>query len=204
MIVESEAGLAVDWTAGFLPVSSKLEKVMRVVLLLMFCSLVCAEDARAQGNPRDFQRAGPVMERAMYFAQVRREVHEMLLAWQDAWSRDDAKKITTFYTDDANVFPVAGPQMQTHGEVAGYYAKFLATVGAPHLQMVDFGISGEIAYVTARISYFVNDEGGKLRPVTRTDMLIMRRRFSGGWQIQSQLMREDPEEKQNPEVPAGV
>jgi uncharacterized protein (TIGR02246 family) len=171
---------------------------MRVGLLLLACSLFCADNARAQGNPRDFERGGPVKERAMYFAQVRTEVHESLLAWQDAWARDDAKKIAGFYTEDTNVFPLSGLQLQARSELVDYFSSFLSTVGAPRLQMVDFGISGELAYVTARISYFVNEAGGTLRPVTRTDMMVLRRRNAGGWLIQAQLMREEPEEKEKP------
>ena len=131
----------------------------------------------------------------MYFAQVRQQVHDALLAWQDAWARDDAKKIAEFYTEDTNVFPLGAPQLQATGELVNYFTGFLSTVGAPQLQMVDFGMSGELAYVTVRIVYFVSEAGGALRPVTRTDMLIMRRHSFKGWRIQSQLMREEPEEK---------
>jgi ketosteroid isomerase-like protein len=164
------------------------------LLAVLFC-VAAAPELRAQGNPRDFERAGPAAERQMYYAQIRKEVHETLLRWRSALEADDAKKVAAFYSDDASVFPAGASVVQTRDSIRSHFAGFVSGVGSIEFQMMDFGTSGDLAYVTIKLTYVWQPQGSVPRPVTRTDMIILQRRFNSSWVIQSHLAREEPEVK---------
>lgn len=166
---------------------------MRVAFLFMLSSLICATTARAQGNPNDFGRAGPATERQMYFAQVRRQVNDLLIRWQLAWERGDAAELARLYADEASYLPPASSPIPTRGAIREYFANFLGTVGDTQVRMMDFGTSGDLAYATGRVSYQLQTKSGDNQQLIRTDLLVLRRRPNGEWQIQTHLSREDPE-----------
>jgi uncharacterized protein (TIGR02246 family) len=166
---------------------------MRAAFLGLSIFVFSVSDARGQGNPRDFERAGPAAERQMYYAQVRREVHETLLSWQTAWAKDDAKLLATMYAEDSSFFPSATSRLSTREAIRDYYARILIDAGAAQVQMVDFGTSGDLAYLVANILYETDGSAGRpIAQIARTDMFVLRRRSKGGWEIHSHVSRDDP------------
>jgi uncharacterized protein (TIGR02246 family) len=161
------------------------------ILLLALLAGADASNLQAQGNPRDFNRPGPAREREMYFAQVRTELNNVLIRWRDAWEKDDATGIAAFYTTGATYYPLSAPQAQTRAAIRNHYAEFLRSVGTLNVNLSGFGMSGDLAYVTARLSYFVFD-GTAERRVTRTDLIVLRRQRDHDWLIEAQIAQEEP------------
>ena len=164
---------------------------------LIFCSLAFAAPLHAQGNTRDWERPGPAAERAMYYAKVRTEVNDMLVKWRDAWQRDDAKTLAGFYMEDASYLP-PGEAVHTRRAIAEYYKSFLGNVAGVEMQMLDFGTSGELAFMTSRLVYFDPSASGGGRPVVRTELMVLRRDSWGKWLIQTHMVRVESAEKPVP------
>jgi uncharacterized protein (TIGR02246 family) len=165
--------------------------------LIIFLSLICAAPLQGQGNTGDWERPGPAAERAMYYAKVRTDVNKMLGQWRDAWQRDDAKAIGAFYMEDASYLP-PGEAVHTRRAIVEYYKGFLSTVAGVEMQMLDFGTSGEMAFVTGRLVYFDPSASGGGRQVARTELMVLRRDSWGKWLIQTHMVRVEPVEKSVP------
>jgi uncharacterized protein (TIGR02246 family) len=165
--------------------------------LLIFCSLAFTAPLHAQGNTRDWERPGPAAERAMYYAKVRTEINDMLVKWRDAWQRDDAKTLAGLYTEDASYLP-PGEAVHTRRAIAEYYKAFLSNVAGVEMQMLDFGTSGELAFMTSRVVYFDPAASGGGRQVARTELMVLRRDSWGKWLIQTHMVRVEPAEKAVP------
>ena len=163
------------------------------VFLLSFTLLLSPALLHAQGNPADFNRPGPVKEREMYYAQVRTEVNELLIGWRDAWEKDAPGRLAGFYTEQANYYPVNAAAVQSRAAIQSHFADFLRNVGTLSINMSSFGMSGDVAYVTCRLSYHLFD-GAAERRVTRTDLIVLRRQRNQGWLIEVQLAQERVEE----------
>lgn len=163
---------------------------MRVVLAFVISVFLYAAPARAQGNPRDFDRPGPAAERAMYYAQVRFEVNQVLIRWQRAWEEDDAATLAKLYAEEASYLPSGLAPAQTRPAIRDHFSTFLRAVGGVQVQMIDFGTSGDLAYVTGRVSY--QNQSGNSQQSVRTDLLVLRRRLNGDWQIHTHLTRDEP------------
>lgn len=169
---------------------------MRFAFVFIF--LACAAPAWGQGNTRDFERPGPAKEREMYYAQVRHEVHQTVLRWKNAWDRDDAKDIAAFYANDASYLPPGAQPAHTRNAIRDYFSSFLKTVSDVKVDMTDFGTSGDLAYFTGRVVYHLQIAPGETRPQVRTDLIIWRRDGFGQWRIQTQLAREEVEDRPLP------
>ena len=169
---------------------------MRIGALILAMSAV-ASNLEAQGNPRDFNRPGPAREREMYYAQVRTELNNVLIRWRDAWEKDDAPGLAAFYTTGATYYPLNGPLAQTRAVIRNHYAEFLRNVGTLNVNLSGFGMSGDLAYVTARLTYFLFD-GKAERKVTRTDLIVLRRQRDHDWLIEAQIAQEEPEARTLP------
>jgi uncharacterized protein (TIGR02246 family) len=167
------------------------------VLILLLAVVLSASELSAQGNPRDFNRPGPVREREMYFAQVRTEINNLLIRWRDAWEKDDARTLAAFYMEGANYFPLHGAQATTRAAIQSYFADFLRSVGTLELNLSGFGMSGDLAYVTCRVAYHFFD-GTAERKVTRTDLIILRRTRNHDWLIEMHMAQAEPELKPLP------
>ncbi len=167
---------------------------MRIAFwLIAFCT-ASAQTVYAQGNPRDFGRAGPSAERQAYYALVRTELNGLLMQWQRAWQRDDALELATFYAEDANYLPPSVPTIQTRRAIRDYFANHLRQVGDARMQIVDFGTSGDLAYMTVRGTYQMPSATTGGPEAVRTEMMVLRRRTNGSWVIATHLIREEPPE----------
>lgn len=164
---------------------------MRVVLFLLLTAAIHTSSAYAQGNVKDFHRPGPDAERQAYFAHVRTEINELLIRWKRAWESDDANGIASLYGVEANFYPAGAPPVQLRRAIREHYGSFLPSVADVNVQMIDFGTSGDLAYVTARITYFVRTEAQQVRPQVRIDMLVLRRRSYSNWEIENHLTQEN-------------
>jgi uncharacterized protein (TIGR02246 family) len=122
---------------------------------------------------------------------VRTEINNVLIDWRDAWEQDDAVRLAAFYQDDARYFPLNTLPAHSRAAIRNHYADFLRNVGTLHASLSSFGMSGELAYITARLTYFVFD-GTAERKVVRTDLIVFRRHRNRGWLIEAQLAQEEP------------
>ena len=162
------------------------------MLLTTAAAVIYSTPAVAQGNPNDFGRPGPAQEMQKYYAQVQKEVYEnVLLRWRNAASADDAAGVARLYADRASYYPPALALIQTRNAIRDYFTTFLRDIGSVDVGLVDFGISGDLAFITARVGYQTVAANGQSRPITRTDLIVVRRNFSGDWQIQTHLAREE-------------
>jgi uncharacterized protein (TIGR02246 family) len=153
---------------------------------LLFC-LLCASPALAQGNPNDFRRPGPAADRAAYYARVRIELNELMIRWKRAWESDDAVALGNFYAADASYYPLHAAPLITRSSIQGYFAKTLATMADVNTQIIDFGMSGDMAYVTARVIQYERTNVGGVNPVPTIQIFIFRRNRDGAWEIQTHL-----------------
>ena len=133
----------------------------------------------------------------MYYAQVRTEINNVLVSWRDAWEKDDAAKLAGFYTEGATYYPLSAATAATRAGIRSHFADFLKTTGTLGINMTGFGMSGDLAYITARLSYHAFD-GTRERKVVRTDMIVLRRQRNHDWLIEAQLAQEEPAERPLP------
>lgn len=171
---------------------------MRAVVLSLLTLAATASSAHAQGNPRDFDKPGPRREREMYYAQVRMEINNVLVRWRDAWERDDAAKLAGLYAEAASYYPTTAGVAQTRPAIRNFFEGFLRTVTGVTVQMTGFGTSGDLAWLTARVSYRLQGPSAPGREQVRTDMIVLRRRQSLDWEIETHMAQTEPEEKPLP------
>jgi uncharacterized protein (TIGR02246 family) len=153
---------------------------------LLFC-LLCASPAFAQGNPNDFRRPGPAAERAAYYARVRIELNELMIRWKRAWESDDAVTLAKLYADDASYYPLHTGALSARSSIQDHFAKILAAMADVNTQIIDFGMSGDMAYVTARVIQYERNNVGGVNAATSIQIFIFRRNHDGEWEIQTQL-----------------
>jgi uncharacterized protein (TIGR02246 family) len=158
---------------------------MRVPISLFLFCIGCSSAAMAQ-RPDDFIRPGPRDARVAYFAQVRGELNDVLARWKAHWERDDARALAALYTDAANYFPSDSKPARTRGLIREYFAGFLAGASGVEVQMMDFGMSGDLAYCTARVSYHGPARQGASHQQVYNDLLVFRR-HGAGWQIETHV-----------------
>ena len=167
--------------------------MIRAVLLTTAAAVIYSTPAVAQGNPRDFGRAGPAQEMQKYYAQVQKEVYEeVLLRWRNAASAEDVATLAKLYADKASYYPPSLPMIQTRSAIRDHFAGSLRDIGTVDVGLVDFGMSGDLAFITARIGYHTVAADGVSREINRTDLLVVRRASNGDWLIQTHLAREEP------------
>src|SRR5687768_9088069 len=109
----------------------------------------------------------------MYFGQVRMEINKVLGYWKDAWDADDADSLARLYAPEATYLAPAVPVVQRRDSIRSYFASFLTPVGSVDVRMVDFGMSGDLAYVTTRVTYHVNAQASNMRQRVRTDLIVL-------------------------------
>ena len=154
--------------------------------------------AYAQGNPGDFARPGPATERMAYYAQVRTELNDMLIRWQRAFQSDEAMALAAFYAETASYYPANAGPLNTRLSIQEFFVSHLRTVADVQLQMVGFGTSGDLAYVTARVTQYAQSNTGTIKPVVSTDLFVFRRQNSRIWRIETQLTQPDGADKPLP------
>jgi uncharacterized protein (TIGR02246 family) len=160
---------------------------------LFICSawlILASGRAAAQGNTRDFDRPGPAAEREAYYARVRMEVNGVLGQWKDAWDADNADGLSKLYAPDASYLPPGAASAQGRDAIRDYLATILPASGSADVRMTDFGTSGDLAYVTARVTHQAGGGAGAPRKLVRTDLLVLRR-IRNTWQIVMHLPREE-------------
>ena len=168
---------------------------MRALLGGLVGGLLLTNSAYAQGNPGDFARPGPAAERMAYYAHVRTELNDLLIGWQRAFQSDEATGLAAFYAEAASYYPTNAGPLHTRGSIQYFFVSHLRTVADVQVQMVGFGTSGDLAYVTARVTQYVQGNAGGIKPVVSTDLFVFRRQNSRAWHIQAQLAQPDRAEK---------
>jgi ketosteroid isomerase-like protein len=171
---------------------------MRILLSGCFCCLLLTSSGYAQGNTRDFGRVGPAAERAAYFSQVRTELNDLLIHWKRAFESDDAAALARFYAEETAYHPANAAQLVTRSSIQEFFVSHLRTVADVELHMVGFGTSGDLAYVTARMTQYTHTSTGGIKPVVSTELFVFRRHNGRTWQIESQLSQVQPQDRQLP------
>jgi uncharacterized protein (TIGR02246 family) len=146
--------------------------------------------AAAQGrNVPGATASDPMGDIGSYKTNVRNQVDAMLAAWRQAWDSDDVRSLAGLYTRDAVLLTSAGEPVRSRGAIQERLAAALPKLGSVQTMRLDFGTSGEIAYVSGQVLYEVPAEnGGAAALRTGTFMVVAERQWDDSWQIQSQTI----------------
>jgi ketosteroid isomerase-like protein len=117
------------------------------------------------------------------------EVNERLDRWCSAWEADDVEELADHYAENALVLltdeEIWGPEaIQTALEES------LPEAGPIAHELVDFEVSGSLAYVLGRFRYTETNEETGAR-VRRGRLLTILDKQSGNWKIRSQVFSEE-------------
>ena len=173
--------------------SRKALRAMKPPVRLLAAALLVAATAlpaAAQGrNVPGATGTDPMGDLGSYKTTVRNEVDAMLAQWRQAWDSDDVKGLAGMYTRDAVLLTSVGEPVRSRDAIRDRLADVLPKVGTVQTLRVDFGTSGEIAYVSGQVLYEVRaDPGAAPAMRTGTFVVVAERQWDDTWQIQSQTI----------------
>lgn len=160
-----------------------LRRALLPLLLLAVLAAPVASQAPGYNGPDARQI------RAEYRATVIGEINEALDEWSTAWSQDDYDTLEEMYTDDAVVFPPAGPPIRGSEAVQAWLQDLLPGQGAAEAFLQDFEAAGNMAAVQTNYRIYVSD--GPTSEVNGTLFTVFLQR-GRSWLIRSQVFRENP------------
>ena len=128
--------------------------------------------------------------RRQFEAEARSQVSALLLDYQSAWGSRNLAALAKLYAADAALYPAAGPLVSGRDAVREWFRGFLPRAEPLQARMMEFRVSGDLAYATLQVAYVLHD-GDAARPVTATDVVVLRRSVVGAWSIVSHLSRPE-------------
>ncbi|HKP77120.1 MAG TPA: SgcJ/EcaC family oxidoreductase [Longimicrobiaceae bacterium] len=158
-------------------------------------SLTLAPRLAAQRDLFGMGGAGASEVRRQFEAEARTQVSALLVDYQSAWGSRNLASLVKLYARDATVYPAGGSMLAGRDAVRDWFRGFLPKVERLQARMMEFRVSGDLAYTTLQVSYVLHD-GDTARPVAATDVVVLRRSAVGAWSIVSHLSR--------PEAPAAA
>lgn len=161
---------------------------MRFIVPIVAFGLIAPSMLRAQVLPvqtQDVQR-----EMREYTAEVLKEYHGLMNEWSAAWERRDARALAQRYTDDAILYMDGEEPVQTRRAIEEHFRRVLSTSGQARLGVVDFVVSGSLAFGSGRYTYEGSSAEGAL-PIESGTYTVLLRREGRRWRIRSQLFRAE-------------
>ena len=162
--------------------------MMRSTLLPLIFALLAPASLGAQVLPvqsQDVQR-----EMREYNAEVLKEYHGVMNEWAAAWQRQDARALAQHYTDDAILYMDGAEPVQTRRAIEERFRQVLPTTGVARLGVVDFVVSGSLAFGSGRYTYEDGSSIGAAALESGTYTVLLRRE-GRRWRIRSQLFRAE-------------
>ena len=153
-------------------------------------SLSLAPRLSAQRDLFGMGSAGASEVRRQFEAEARTQVTALLLDYQSAWGSRDVAALTRLYGADAVLYPAGGGMLTSRDAVRDWFNGLLPRVETLHIRMVEFRVSGDLAFTTLQMGY-VQHDGASVRSVIATDAMVLRRSVTGAWSIVSHLSRPE-------------
>jgi ketosteroid isomerase-like protein len=110
-------------------------------------------------------------------------VTTLIGTYKRAWDRHNAEAAAALYTRDGRVV-MEGQEAQTRTLVQQRLAEVLPHAGPLHFSVMDFGTSGEMAFVSGQMSYAAGDQPGQ----SVEYVLVALRGRGDEWQIRSLVL----------------
>jgi uncharacterized protein (TIGR02246 family) len=161
-----------------------------LILLTTTLAVFPTREARAQIGPGD--DPGPSAIANAYKAEVRNKLSQLVIQLSEAWDATDAGEAARLYSEKGVI--VLGPERTIEGRKA-ILAAFDTTLRHMHgvvLNMDDFDLSGELAFVRGTMIYELTHEHAASTRETVIYSMILRRKYDNGWLIQSQILAGSP------------
>jgi uncharacterized protein (TIGR02246 family) len=162
----------------------------RILAAAALLAVAAALPAAAQGrNVPGATGTDPMGDLGTYKSGVRNAVDAMLASWRQAWDADDVGGLARLYTRDAVLLTSTGEPVRSRDAIRERLASVLPQLGSVQTLRVDFGTSGEMAYVSGQMLYEVASGAGTAPAVrTGTFVVVAERQWDDTWQIQSQTI----------------
>lgn len=162
---------------------------MRPFALLALLLLLPAARASAQGRVLEYGQGGMRADLQRYHAEVQRDVSDLIVEWRTAWERGRPDEVARLYHGDAVLHPRSGGMLRGRRAIETHLASEVGAGDRVQFELLDFGTSGELAYMAGRIFVSGSDTGGAT--AIGTDFLVLRRNDVGQWRIVSHLSRPE-------------
>jgi len=153
-------------------------------------SLILAPRLAAQRDLFGMGGAGASETRRQFEAEARVQVSALLLDYQSAWGSRNLSALAKLYAPDATLYPARGGMLAGRDAVRDWFRGFLPKVGPLQARMIEFRVSGDLAYTTLQVRYVAHD-ADSARSVAATDVMVLRRSVIGAWSIVSHLSRPE-------------
>ena len=158
-------------------------KLHKPLALAALAVSLTAGAARAQTLYGLIPAENPANAPSAYQARVRQEVTSLIGSYKRAWDRHNAQAAAALYTRDGRVM-MEGQDAQTRALVEQRLADVLPHAGPLHFSVMDFGTSGEMAFVSGQMSYAAGDQPGQ----SMEYVLVALRSRGDEWQIRSLVL----------------
>ena len=121
----------------------------------------------------------------VYLLRVRQEVTMMLGSWKRAWDADNARAAADLFTRDGLFVGLSGDETRTRDSLRAKLAEVFAEAGALRFSVLDFDVSGEMAYVRGQMAYATEGASAAGAAQAESYVLIARRQRDDVWLIRS-------------------
>ncbi|MDB4949699.1 MAG: hypothetical protein JWM27_2348 [Gemmatimonadetes bacterium] len=171
-----------------------MRSIVRVGLLAAACLALAATGAGAQGrNVPGTVHSDVTGELSDYRKEVRQHADEIIGQWRDAWGNRDAGVLAALYARDAVLVPLAGQPLHGQREIRAGLPAVLGRAGPISTTRLDFGTSGDLAYDVEQFTFAVEEAGRTTAVHTGILVNVLKRRWDGRWEIQSQSLALSPD-----------
>lgn len=169
----------------------RIGRVAGLLLAAAFFSLAAAPRLSAQRELFGMGGSGAAEVRRQFEAEARQQVSALLLDYESAWGSRDVAALARLYAPGATLYPAGSGTLTGRDGIRDYFGALLPRVGPLRTQMMEFRVSGDLAFTTLQARY-VEGDGPSGRSVAATDVMVLRRSVVGAWSIVSHLVRPEP------------
>ncbi|HEX8693273.1 MAG TPA: nuclear transport factor 2 family protein [Longimicrobium sp.] len=129
--------------------------------------------------------------RRQFEAEARQQVGALLADFESAWGSDDPRALTELYAGSATFYPAEGGMLTGRGSIRDYFARLLPKVEPVRTSVVEFKVSGDLAFATVQVAYKVRDAAGAERSFIGTDVFVLRKAWAAPWSIVSHYAKPE-------------
>lgn len=127
----------------------------------------------------------PQNGRDAYRMRVRAEVMGLLGRWKQVWDADDIRAATDLWTRDGVLVEPGGDMTRSRDSVRVKLQQVLESAGSLRFSVMDFDMSGDMAYVRGAMAYSTDHPSAGGGAQTDSFVLIARRQRDDVWLIRS-------------------
>jgi uncharacterized protein (TIGR02246 family) len=161
--------------------------LLRPLALAALAVALAAPAARAQTLFGLIPDENPANSSSAYALRVKQEVTALIGGFKRGWDRDDPEAAAALYTRDARLV-AHGQEAQSRTGIQQRLAQLLPAAGQLPFSVMDFGTSGEMAFVSGQMSWAAGDEPGQ----SLDSVLVARRGRGDEWLIRTLVLTPPP------------